>query len=429
MAAIKYYYRSTKKNAPITARLRFRHNSKDYTIDSNSAIMIYSREELSKNPDLNGKHYWEKQHSTTRLKDFDLINKRAELSNILNRLENHILHFFKLIPPEQANKEWLEGVIKDFHNPNNEDEIPNTLIEFIDYYLKMNTNIQYGTSKKFITLKNKISERKNQLSNGGIILLSDINDNFRIKYQNIYSDYNLNTISRDLTNIKTLLRFAESKNKHVNNEVLNWKLKVNKTPFVYLSEVELQKLYDLQELPEHLDNVRDWLIISCFCGQRISDFMRFNKSMITKTKNAKNKNITLIEFTQVKTKTNITLPLHKKVLDILKKRNGDFPRPISSQKYNDYIKEVCKEAKLFEKVNGSKITINEEGYKRTESGMFEKWELVSSHIGRRSFATNNFGRIPTSLIMSATGHTSEKMFLSYIQKTQRDQALSLADYF
>jgi integrase len=429
MATVKYYYRSPKENATLTVRLMYRYNGKDYIIGANSEILIYNREELLDNPNLSGKNYWNKQHNAQRLKDIDIINKKSELSTTLNRLENHILQSFSFISPEQANREWLQGIIYEFHNPNKADEAPNTLIEFIDFYLKMNTNLKYGTSKKFITLKNKIITRKNELTRGGIILLSEINDNFRIKYQKIFSDYNTNTINRDLTNIKTLLRYAENKGKDINKEALNWKLKVDKTPFVYLNDEEIQRIYELKNLSEHLENAKDWLVISCLCGQRVSDFMRFKKEMISKTKNVRGEEVMIIELIQVKTGTIVTLPLHKTILEILDKRSGNFPRPISSQKYNDYIKEVCKEAKLIEKVYGSKAVVNKLGVKRNEYGTFEKWELIASHVGRRSFATNRFGNVPTSLIMSATGHSSEKMFLAYIQKTQRDQALSLADYF
>ncbi len=54
---------------------------------------------------------------------------------------------------------------------------------------------------------------------------------------------------------------------------------------------------------------------------------------------------------------------------------------------------------------------------------------VTSHIGRRSFATNNYGKIPTSLLISATGHSTEQMFLEYIGKTDTQKAMQLADYF
>jgi hypothetical protein len=76
-----------------------------------------------------------------------------------------------------------------------------------------------------------------------------------------------------------------------------------------------------------------------------------------------------------------------------------------------------------------KIIDKENSVKRKKSGTFEKWELVSSHIGRRSFSTNNYGKIPTSLLIGATGHSSEKMFLEYIGKTDSQKAIQLAEYF
>jgi integrase len=124
----------------------------------------------------------------------------------------------------------------------------------------------------------------------------------------------------------------------------------------------------------------------------------------------------------------MAIPLSKKVVAILKKRGGEFPRQISDQRYNDYIKEVCKLAELNEKIKGSKSK-TEKKITRKESGIFEKWELVTSHIGRRSFATNNYGRIPTSLLINVTGHSTETMFLEYIGKTETEKAIQLAEYF
>ena len=54
-------------------------------------------------------------------------------------------------------------------------------------------------------------------------------------------------------------------------------MKVEKTPFIYLNPDEISLIKNLSELPEHLENARDWLVISCLCGQRVSDFMRFKK--------------------------------------------------------------------------------------------------------------------------------------------------------
>jgi integrase len=154
--------------------------------------------------------------------------------------------------------------------------------------------------------------------------------------------------------------------------------------------------------------------------------MRFTKSQI-RIEEGKH----LIEFTQKKTGKLMTVPLHKKVLGILNKRNGNFPPSQTDQKYNDYIKKVGRIAKLTNKVKGSKKIETEPNSKkfRKKTDMFEKCELITSHIGRRSFATNFYGQIPTTYLIYVTGHSTENMFLNYIGKSNKDLAMELTKYF
>lgn len=88
-------------------------------------------------------------------------------------------------------------------------------------------------------------------------------------------------------------------------------------------------------------------------------------------------------------------------------------------------------AQLNEKVVGSKKleTKPESGIYRKVTKKFEKHELISSHIGRRSFASNFYGKIPTSFLIYVTGHKTEQMFLNYIGKSNKDIALELTKYF
>jgi integrase len=199
--------------------------------------------------------------------------------------------------------------------------------------------------------------------------------------------------------------------------------KVEKVEKIFLTIHELEKIQNKKLDFEYLINARDWLIISCETGQRVSDFMRFAKEQIRYEGN-----VPLIEFTQVKTCKKMAIPLSKKVMSILEKRKGEFPRKISDQRYNEYIKEVCKIAELNEIIKGSRSKTDDK-ITRKESGLFPKHELVTSHIGRRSFATNNYGRIPTSLLINVTGHSTETMFLEYIGKTVTEKAIQLAQYF
>jgi len=56
-----------------------------------------------------------------------------------------------------------------------------------------------------------------------------------------------------------------------------------------------------------------------------------------------------------------------------------------------------------------------------------KYAFVTSHIMRRSFASNYYGKIETPLLMNINGHSKESIFLSYIGMHQNKDAL--ADLF
>ena len=62
-----------------------------------------------------------------------------------------------------------------------------------------------------------------------------------------------------------------------------------------------------------------------------------------------------------------------------------------------------------------------------EKTIAPKYKFVSTHIMRRSFATNYYGKIETPILMHITGHTKESTFLSYIGTQQNKDAM--ADLF
>jgi hypothetical protein len=156
--------------------------------------------------------------------------------------------------------------------------------------------------------------------------------------------------------------------------------------------------------------------------------MRFNKGMITEKKGVK-----LINFTQKKTNTQMTIALSGVIQEILKKRNGNFPHSISDQKYNDYIKIVCKIAGFNKLIKGKKqenIAKDKDENKKMRSvmGVYPKYELVTSHIGRRTMATLKRKTMPLSLLMSMTGHTTEAALNSYLKMDAEDKAVQSSKY-
>jgi integrase len=191
---------------------------------------------------------------------------------------------------------------------------------------------------------------------------------------------------------------------------------------VYLTFHELEKIRNTTFTRPALENAKDWLIIGCYIGQRVSDLLALTNDNL-----AVRNGLKVIELTQKKTKQRVTIPLHPIVEEILD-RKGHFPEPISAQKFNDHIKDICELAGITEPIKGAKKT-NIGPVWRKEYGIYPKYELISTHVCRRSFASNFYGEMPTALIKSITGHSTEQMLLKYIGKQSNDYAQQIADYW
>ncbi len=187
---------------------------------------------------------------------------------------------------------------------------------------------------------------------------------------------------------------------------------------VILSLKEINEIY-ITKVPDDFKTSKNWLLISCYTGQRVSDFMRFTTNDLISI----NEKL-CIKFFQKKTKKKIVMPLHPMVIEILNDNNNKFPKTIDLNTYNTQIKQIVKLAGITEI-----ITTNKRYGHRVQKVTIPKWEAITSHIGRRSFATNFYGKIPTPLLMDVTGHSTEKMFLNYINPINDDRIVSLSNYF
>lgn len=369
----------------------------------------------------------------------ELTDLKADLLKHYNNSRGNII----------INTQWLKEFLQPTQKPT---DTPSTLAAYFEVYTaEKKKHVSANSLKKYNVVKNKVVKLEEELKGYSRtservkaydnflrkyelpIKIKDVNRDFQAVFE-AFSDrhkYAHNTITMELRFIKTVCRHASGKDIEVHKDLEKIENRYEATQSIYLNPEDLSAIKKLNDLPPYLDNARDWLLISCNTGQRVSDFLRFSKDMIRQQKANSGKTITLIEFTQAKTGKRMTLPLNEEVIGVLDKRDGEFPSCISDVKYNLYIKKVCKRAGLTYMVEGSlkSETEKDSGIYRMTPGTYEKWELVSSHIGRRSFATNYHGKIPTSLLIAATGHSTEQMFLKYIGKSNSDRALELAEYF
>ena len=416
MASVNFMYRSTKEKANLNLRLLYRYNSKDYVFGVKTKVEV-------------SKYYWTKQRKK-KSKDIETTNKQTNINNELNKIENHILNAFNSVSIEIINKDWLTSQIEYYYNPPKKAETLSTeLLKYFLYYIECKkTETAIVTQRKYNSTL-RLLERY-QKEKKVVIQIIDINENFKNQLEKycIENNYGQNTISKFFKTIKGVCNHADYNGIETSHQLTGFKTDQHKVEKIYLTFEDLTKIENISknQLTDSLDNAKDWLIISCYIGQRVSDFMRFTDEQI-RIENDK----PLLEFTQKKTGKNMTVPLHPKVLEILKKRKGKFPYKISDQKYNDFIKTVCKIAEINEPTKGSKLVETETDSKvyRKKTGMYKKYDLVTSHIGRRSFATNFYGKIKTIYLIYMTGHSTESLFLEYVGKSNKDLALEITKYF
>jgi integrase len=302
-----------------------------------------------------------------------------------------------------------------------------SLTNYGENYIKSQVDLAIATQKKYSTIVNKLVEFEIQRDKK--IVFKDVNLKLRSELIHYFSDVHRlsdNTIGRYLKFIKSLCLDAQRNGILVNRELNYFKGYTVKAIKTILTFAELDQIKSTNFSKDNHKTARDWLIIGCYTGQRVSDLLQMDSSTIQKSHNSE-----VIVIKQLKTGKLVQIPMHIEIKRVLLKRNGEFPPSFAenfeSNKslFNRYLKQLCKVAKLDTIERGS-VYNNET--KRNEEGEFEKYKLVSSHICRRSFATNFYGnsKYSTPLLMSITAHSTEKMFLEYIGKKQGDNDAQLS---
>ncbi|MCL1035517.1 phage integrase SAM-like domain-containing protein [Elizabethkingia anophelis] len=349
------------------------------------------------------------------------LKKYKKLNNKLDSLKKElILHLNqRQIQKKEINQKSLSRVVQRIMDGNKDLQLKNSLLSLIQSYIAERSDfICYSTYKRYKVFYNLIQRFEGYIMKH--LFIEDINMEFVKKFIAFGKEekYSENTIYRTIHFVKTILNFVEKKGVRTSVREMNIKREKQQKEIVSLSENEILKI-EKTKLPEELNAAKDWLVISCYTGQRFSDFIKFSIDKMIEIKGKQ-----CIQFTQQKTNKKIVLPLHPKVKDILHRNKNSFPKTLDIITYNKHIK-------LIAKITGINNTLSARkrvGH-RVKSFTMEKWQTITSHIGRRSFATNFYGKIPTPLLLHATGHSTEQIFLNYINDFDNDRITSLGDHF
>jgi len=269
-------------------------------------------------------------------------------------------------------------------------------------------NWSSSTYKKFKTLKKHLQEFNPNLSIDD--LTKDTMQKF-LKYL-IGLNHRNTHIEKTFKFLRWFLRWL------VENDYYNGKAHLFKPNFkgvdgsnktlIYLTWNELLDLYNLELKEQYLDRIRDVFCFCCFTSLRYSD-----------VKNLKKTDIKGDHFDIVTQKTTdaLTIELNKysraildKYKDSIFEQNAALP-VISNQKMNQYLKDLAN----FAGINESITNVYYSGNKRIIE-VVEKWQLISTHCGRRTFIVNAlYLGIPAEVVMKWTGHADYSSMKPYIE--------------
>ena len=253
------------------------------------------------------------------------------------------------------------------------------------------------------------------------------------------------TIEKYTSRLRYFIRWAEGKGYTALKANYRPKLQKTDKKVIFLEWKDLMKLYEF-DFPDvgtilklrdvhgyeyekrvnlekaTLERVRDVFCFCCFTSLRYSDVENLKKSNIFPR---------YMQITTVKTGDTLKIELNKYARAILDKYRGiEFPNNkvlpvIANQRMNQYLKEMGE-------ICGFNEAIPVTYYRGSErvDEVYAKYELLSTHAGRRTFICNALMMgIAPQIVMKWTGHSDYQAMKPYIDIADKakEDAMSLFD--
>lgn len=377
-----------------------------------------------------------KQRMTGKYIPADQLEEVEKVNGLLAGLKSEVA---KVAARGGMTRERLKEVVEAFMNPKEEQrEEPQqekTILAVYDEFLK-NAPYRLTRTGKPIGERVLIQYRNTRKRLGEFISsmkkedlqMESLNKAFYDRWVIWLYDggYKKNTIGKHIKNVKAVINTLPQGEK-MNVEFVEVgkceKLK-EEVDNIYLTEEELSRLAAMQIAVPYLDRVRDQFLLLAWTGCRYGDLKKLRKENMYKTP----KGVECFRLEQEKTERKVVIPVLPPVRRILEKYNYEPPRSMANCKFNEYLKKVCQMAGI----NGSVTithTMKDKAIERKQE-RFERWQVVSAHTARRSFATNMYKRgFDTNMIMHITGHKNIEVFLNYIKVKEEENAERMVEKF
>lgn len=307
------------------------------------------------------------------------------------------------------------GVSEDLKNQN----LIDVFNLFIEKYRPNGKKPAKKTIDSYINTRNKLIRYMRHTKQS--LNFDDIDVDFIhsfIDYLRQEKENSNNTIGTNITKIKTFMKWSHQKKYHNNNEYQKFKTLKNEALFsIALTEDEVRRLYDLKVEDKEMEFSRMFMIVNCHIGLRYSDLMDVIKNHTV--------NGNKISKFQVKTGKRVSLYINDDMIVMINKLKELYESRFDRKVINRNLKKIGKLCGMDQIETSTKIVGN-------DRYTIEKprWELLTTHVGRRTFATtaaNN--NMPLHSIKKYTGHKSLDSLEKYLNASNYDDKEVLENLF
>lgn len=412
--SVKFLLNRPKSEKPTSILVRF-HSTQTKTITLSTGEMIPPG-------------YWSGQRVSHKYrKDYDRINKH------LSEIESKLFDLWR--DHKSASGADLSEMVRSIVKGRESMVEKKTVIEAVKKFIaQYETEKEKGTVKRYKVLLNKLESFNPNLS------FEELDVNFYDAFKtwlygnpnSVYSGYHLerdhgsdayivcadtdgnngsvrghypiglfdDVVFKYFVNLKTVCAWAEMRGYTVHpayKDKKSWPIIKREYEPIALTQDELHAVENLTFKPteRHLDIARDYFVLECRTGQRISDLRRFQRADIVGNR---------WTFSQKKgsrlNQKKVSLPLvgySAPALLILQKYNYELPK-ISEQKLNKHIKTICERAGLT-----MEIFIERWAGNKKVRIPGPKSSFISTHTGRKTFITIALQFMSPQMVMNITG--------------------------
>lgn len=405
MATIRPILKGKNDNTKIYIRLRdgAKH---DYTIKTKFIINAND---------------WNKKTNRPKGKTAESKLLKSNLDELCSEIQNNF-NKISLIGLEPS-KTWLEKIYNNFSNL--EDKKQNAEISYWLNYIINNPHefensirekgLSENRIKQYRTLLNIFNIYQGKHKYKVIEIDQLFYDTFFLWLKN-HEVYGHNTAKKYADDIIAIANHSRRYKIPVSNELSYIKrVRAKKIKPIVIEEKEIEQIINAEITKPHLKNARKWFLLGLEIAQRVSDLLPLTENNIYYLNNLNNELVKCLVFYQKKSQETkeIIITFDEVIEDILK---DGFPKKISDQRFNEYIKEVCKIAKLDSLISGEISTVIElrgKKVKRKKHGIYPKYKLITSHTLRKT-ATTHYHQIFGSQVKHITGHTKEETVNIYV---------------